>query len=142
MRRNLRPEDLGDLLELPILAVLATQYADGRTLLSPVWHEWEEGGFSILTWAQDIKSRQLARDPRATVLVAEPTPPFRSLEVHGEAKLASPPDAADRILRMATRYYGPEVGAERAKAFAGIDLELIRVVPGVLRAWDFADEFA
>ena len=140
MRRGLSPEDLGDLLELPILAVLATQYADGRTLLSPVWHEWEDGGFSLLTWAKDIKSQHLSRDPRASVLVAEQAPPFRSLEVQGQAVLSNPPDAGERVLRMATRYYGAAAGAERAKAFDGIPLELIRVEPGVIRAWDFADE--
>jgi len=36
MRRDLGPSDLGDLLEQPILAVLATRLRDGSTLLSPV----------------------------------------------------------------------------------------------------------
>lgn len=140
MRKNLNPEELGDLLELPILAVLATQYSDGRVLLSPVWHEWSEGGFSILTWAGDVKSKHLSRDPRATVLVAEQVPPYRSLEVKGSATLSSPPDAQALIRRFAIRYYGEQQGELRAKAYEGVDLELIRLEPGVLRAWDFADE--
>lgn len=140
MRKNLRLEDLGDLLELPILAVLATQYSDGRVLLSPVWHEWSDGGFSILTWAKDVKSKHLSRDPRATVLVAEQVPPYRSVEVKGSAALSSPPHAQELIRHFAIRYYGQAQGEIRAKAYAGVDLELIRVVPGELRAWDFADE--
>ena len=40
-------EDLGDLAELGLLAVLATYRRDGTVLLTPVWHEWREGGFSV-----------------------------------------------------------------------------------------------
>jgi len=47
VRTNLTIADLGDLLELPIVAVLATYRRDGSVLLSPVWHEWRDGGFSI-----------------------------------------------------------------------------------------------
>jgi hypothetical protein len=42
MRKGLKPDDLGDLLELPVLAVLATYRRNGTVLLSPVWHEWRD----------------------------------------------------------------------------------------------------
>ena len=141
MRKNLALDALGDLLELPILAILATQYRDGRILLSPVWHEWQDDGFSVITWAKDVKSKHLARDPRATILVAEQTPPFRSVEVKAEALVSSPSDPGSLVRRLTNRYYGPELGEERAAAFDGVELELIRLVPGELRTWDFADEF-
>jgi hypothetical protein len=38
MRKDLGPQNLGDLLEQPLVAVLATYRADGTALLSPVWH--------------------------------------------------------------------------------------------------------
>jgi hypothetical protein len=44
MRTGLDVGDLGDLLELPILAILATHRRDGSVMLSPVWHEWRDGG--------------------------------------------------------------------------------------------------
>lgn len=47
MRTNLTVEDLGDFLDEPILAVLATLRADGSMLLSPVWYEWRAGGFNV-----------------------------------------------------------------------------------------------
>jgi len=37
MRTDLRPEDLGDLLDQPLIAVLATRRADDTIMLSPVW---------------------------------------------------------------------------------------------------------
>ena len=40
-------DDLGDLAELCLLAVLATYRSDGTVLLSPVWHEWRDGGFQV-----------------------------------------------------------------------------------------------
>jgi hypothetical protein len=40
VRKGLTVEDLGDLVQLPLLAVLATYRADGTVLLSPVWHEY------------------------------------------------------------------------------------------------------
>lgn len=47
MRRNLTVDDLGDLAELGVLAVLATYRRDGTVLLSPVWHQWRDGGFDV-----------------------------------------------------------------------------------------------
>ena len=140
MRKDLTVDDLADLLEQPVLAVLASHRRDGRMLLSPVWFEWLDGGFSIVTWANDVKSRSLKRDPRASVLVAGNTPPYPGIEVCGEASVSAAPDLHARIARMARRYMGAERGAAYAAAYADVALELIRVEPGGIRAWDFADD--
>jgi hypothetical protein len=50
------------------------------------------------------------------------------------------PEDRSILRRIATRYLGPERG-ERYAETAGDDL-LIRLGPGELRAWDFADYFA
>ena len=65
VRKGLTVEDLGDLVDLPLLAVLATYWADGTALLSPVWHEYRDGGFHVCTSGADVKARHLRRDPRA-----------------------------------------------------------------------------
>ena len=140
MRKNLRIEDLGDLLERPILATLATHRADGSMLLSPVWHEWADGGFSISIWAQDIKARNLARDPRATILVAENELPYRGIEVSGQATVEAVSDLMPLVRRLAQRYMGEEAGLAYAETFADDDLELVRLTPGIVRAWDFNDD--
>ncbi len=64
-------DDLGDLAELRLLAVLATYRHDGTVLLSPVWHEWRDGGFHIVTSSRDVKAVHLRRDPRANIVVCE-----------------------------------------------------------------------
>ena len=139
MRTDLTLDDLDGFLELPILAVLATHRSDGTVLLSPVWHRWRDGGFEIWVGGNDVKVRHLRRDPRATVLVAETDLPYRGVEVRGQAELVDREVPAS-ALEIATRY----VGEERATAFvganAGDDL-IIRVAPGEIRMWDFADDF-
>ena len=136
MRRNLGSADLGDLLERPLVAVLATYRRDGTVLLSPVWHEWQDGGFNVVTSGDDLKVRHLRRNPRAAIVVCESRPPFRGIEVQGQARLEA---IGGAVRRIATRYLGERGGAAYAQRAS--DDTLIRLAPGRLRAWDFADEY-
>jgi PPOX class probable F420-dependent enzyme len=138
VRANLAVEDLGDLLDRPLVAVLATLRADGTVLLSPVYHEWREGGFNIWVEQQNVKARHLRRDPRATILVAESGPPLRAVEVRGQARFIEE-GGSDIALRIVARYEDPEGGAADVEALRGADV-IIRVEPGDVRAWDYADE--
>jgi PPOX class probable F420-dependent enzyme len=138
MRKHLQPEELGDLLQQPLVAVLATHNADGTVLLSPVWHQWRDGGFDVVSRSDDVKVRQLRRDPRASIVVYEHVPPYRGIELRCEVRLQ--PSAGDTVRRIAARYLGEEGGA--AYADSGVDDTLIRLEPGRLRAWDFADDFS
>jgi PPOX class probable F420-dependent enzyme len=139
VRKGLTPDDLGDLLELPLVAVLATYRRDGTVLLSPVWHEWRDSGINVVTGPRNVKARHLRRDPRASIVVCEDGPPYRGLELRTRAHLSMPKDRSI-LRRIATRYLGSEAGKQYAET-AGDDL-LIRLEPGELRAWDFADDFA
>jgi len=140
MRTNLAVEDLGDLLDKPLVAVLATLRTDGSALLSPVYHEWRDGGFNVWVEQQNVKARHLRRDPRATILVAESDPPLRAVEVRGRARLIEE-DVSDTALRIVTRYEGPEDGAADVEALRGADV-IIRIEPGDIRVWDYADELS
>jgi PPOX class probable F420-dependent enzyme len=137
VRKHLTIQDLGDLVELPLLAVLATFRRDGSVLLSPVWHEWRDGGFQVVTRAADGKARHLQRDPRANLVLCEHVPPYRGVEVRTEARLLTT-GVEDATLRIASRYLGAAAGAEYA-ARAEDDL-IVRLEPAELRAWDFADD--
>ncbi len=136
--RKLDPADLGDLLELPLVAVLATYRRDGSVLLSPVWHRWRDGGFDVVVGPNDIKLKHLRRDPRASVLVYGHEPPYAGLEARGEVRLATE-HAAEAILSMAVRYLGPEDGP--AYAATVTNAVLVRLEPDDLRGWDFADDW-
>ncbi|MGZ4291810.1 MAG: TIGR03618 family F420-dependent PPOX class oxidoreductase [Gaiellaceae bacterium] len=135
--RKLGPADLGDLLELPLVAVLATYRMDGGVLLSPVWHRWRDGGFDVVVGPNDVKLVHLRRDPRASVVVYEHQPPYRGLEARGQVRIV-PEGAAEALASMAVRYLGPEDGPAYAKT-AG-DGVLVRLEPAELRGWDFSDD--
>lgn len=137
MRRDLPLSELGDFLALPIVAVLATYRRDGGVLLSPVWHQWRDGGFDVLCSPTDIKVRHLRRDPRASILVYGNDLPYCGVELRTTAQL-SEIDRADYVRDMAVRYLGEEAG--EAYAAESGDSVLVRLEPGDVRTWDFADE--
>jgi PPOX class probable F420-dependent enzyme len=139
VRKHLAIEDLGDLVERPLLAVLATYRRNGGVLLSPVWHEWREGGFNVVTRSDDVKVGHLRRDPRASIVVCEHAPPYRGVELRTEARLVTA-GVAEATLRISSRYLGAKGGAEYAES--GHDDLLVRLEPGNVRAWDFADDLA
>jgi PPOX class probable F420-dependent enzyme len=134
VRKGLKPDDLGDLLELPFVAVLATYRRDGTVLLSPVWHEWRDNGFNVVSGSGDVKAAHLRRDPRASIVVYEHALPNRGLELRATARL-SPLDDLSIVRRIATRHLGSDVSRDRARRRAR--------PPGAGRArgWDFADMF-
>ncbi len=132
-------EPLGDLVELPLLAVLATHRRNGSVLLSPVWHEWRDGGFNVVTLSGDGKVNHLRQDARANIVVCEQVPPYRGVELRTEARLLTD-GVHDATLRIASRYLGSKAGADYAEN-GGDDL-LVRLEPGHLRAWDFADDLS
>ena len=140
MRTNLTVGDLGDLLDKPLVAVLATLRTDGSVLLSPVYHEWRDGGFNIWVEQENVKARHLRRDPRATILVAESDPPLRAVEVRGRARFIEE-GVSETALRIVARYEGSDDGAADVEALGGTDV-IIRIEPGDIRVWDYADEFS
>jgi PPOX class probable F420-dependent enzyme len=138
VRRNLRVEDLDGFLDEPLVAVLATLREDGTVLLSPVWHEWRDGGLHVWAGADDVKTRHVRRDPRASIVVAESEPPLRGVEVRCLARIVEE-GARETAMRIASRYIGPEKGAAYVGSEGGH--VIIRLEPGDLRIWDFTDEY-
>jgi hypothetical protein len=86
-----------------------------------------------------VKAAHLRRDPRASIVVCEQSPSYRRVELRCRAQVVTA-GVDDAVKRIASRYLGREAGAAYADR-AGDDL-LIRLEPGELRAWDFADEFS
>jgi PPOX class probable F420-dependent enzyme len=120
--------------------VLGTHWPDGSVLLSPVWHEWRDGGFNIGVPVEDVKVRHLRRDPRASVVVFDHSWPARGVvEVRGLARItAEGREALSR--RLSIRYLGPVNGNRYADTVPpGL---VVRVEPGIVRAWDFVGETA
>jgi F420H(2)-dependent biliverdin reductase len=118
--------------------VLATTRKDGSPYTSPVWFRWTGEAFEVVIALRDVKLRHLQRDPRCSLVVFEAVPPFRGVEVHGEATLTRG-DVTEARRSIAGRYLGVEAGerfaAERVSK-PGVLLQLRPVEP---RVWDLAD---
>jgi nitroimidazol reductase NimA-like FMN-containing flavoprotein (pyridoxamine 5'-phosphate oxidase superfamily) len=139
MRRNLSLNDIGDLLELPLVAVLAMHRSDGSILLTPVWHEFADGGFNV--WVSldgPGKLKLIARDPRVSIVVCESSGDLRGVEVRGEAKVLNS-GYRDLVRRTAHRYMTDAAAADRFADRMPDDGPVLRIEPGSLRIWDYAD---
>ncbi len=138
MRTDLGPDDLPDLLEAPLIGVLATRRKDDTILLSPVWWEWHDGGFNV--WAdswENGKVKHIVRDPRVTFVVANQEWPYKGLEVRTEATVAEA-GFYDVLRRTATRFSGADEAERMVSTYQpGV---VIRIAPGTLRAWSYEDE--
>ncbi len=140
MRRDIPKEELDAFLQEPLLATLATNRKDGSVLLSPLWHEWSDGGFSVVLGKDDVKARHLRRDPRASLVVAQQSAPYAGVEIRTEARFVDG-DGRDLTRRLAVRYLGETNGAAYADATADNSQVIVRLQPGAIRIWDFADDF-
>ena len=127
--------DVRSLLDAPSPAVLTTYRKDGSALVTPVWFRHVGGVFEVVIAEGDVKLQHLRRDPRCGLVVFEAVPPFRGVEVRGEAELVEC-DARPIRAAIAGRYLGVQEGerfaAERSKP--GVLLRLI----GRQRIWDLS----
>lgn len=140
MRTDIGVDDLDGLLDEPLIAILATRRKDETIMLSPVWFEWYEGGINIwVPTPEGGKVGHVLRDPRVTVVVSNHDWPYKGFELRGEATVSTASDDFYGALRRtALRYSGPEAAERMVSSYA--PGAVIRVQPGIIRAWDYEDE--
>jgi PPOX class probable F420-dependent enzyme len=130
-------DDVRTLLEAPAAAVLTTTRRDGTALTTPVWFRWTGAAFEIVIARGDVKLQHLERDPRCVLVVFETVPPFRGIEVRGEAALETR-DVTEMRRSIAVRYLGDGAGERFAAARMSKPGVLVRLVPERPRIWDLA----
>jgi hypothetical protein len=86
----------------------------------------------------DVKLRHLRRYPRAGLVVYESEPPYAGVEIRTTARLVEL-GFMELERRLSARYLGPAAG-QRYAASLPPEGFVVRLEPGELRAWDFADE--
>src|SRR5688500_5824655 len=132
MRKDMPSAEVDAFLREPLLAVLALNRKDGSVLLSPVWHEWSDGGISVVLGADDLKVRLIRRDPRVSVVVAQNVPPYKGIEIRTTARFVGD-DGRDVMLRMAVRYLGEKAGRAYAASIADDPMTMVRLELGWMR---------
>jgi PPOX class probable F420-dependent enzyme len=77
------PQNYLDILQSTAFAYMATIGPKGEPQVSPVWFSWD--GTYLLFSMNKVrqKHRNLLREPRVAIAIADPTNPYRSLEIRG-----------------------------------------------------------
>ena len=104
------------LLLEPNFATVGTLGPDGSPQLTIVWIDWDGANVLFNTAAGRAKPRNLERDPRVSVLVADRADGYRWVAILGRAELTAD-GAAEHIDKLARKYTGegwePKPGEQR-----------------------------
>jgi PPOX class probable F420-dependent enzyme len=80
-----------DILRSTALAYVATVGPNGEPQVSPVWFGWNDKELFFSMNKIRRRYRNLLRDKRVAVAIADPANPYRSLEVRGVARIDDDP---------------------------------------------------
>src|SRR3954463_12508510 len=100
------PGELLKLLNRPSPCFLATTMPDGSPQLTQTWVDTDGEHILINTVQGHQKERNVGRDPRVAVSVADPAQPSRYFAVRGRVVNTTTEGAADHIEVLAQRYLG------------------------------------
>ena len=99
-------------LDEPRFAVVGTRNPDGSSHLAVMWYLLDGDEILVNSAEGRLKDRNLATDPRMSVMVADG---YRFVRVDGRVRIDHDQAAAHRdIRRLAARYYGDDRRADEA----------------------------
>ena len=118
------------LLEGTRTAKLATDRADGRPHVAPVWFVLDGDELVFTTGADSVKGKNILRDPRVMICVDDEQPPFAFVFIEGLVVInePSPEELLPWCTRLAKRYMGPGQAEAYGKRNA-VEGELLIRVP-------------
>jgi PPOX class probable F420-dependent enzyme len=100
------PDEFRDLLEKKALAHLATLMPDGSPQVTPVWFDYDGEYFRINTAAGRQKDRNMRRNAKVALSIADPDEPERSLRVRGVVRDIREEGADAHIDALSRKYNG------------------------------------
>jgi PPOX class probable F420-dependent enzyme len=101
------PESHYDLLDEPVVVMLATLMPDGRPQVTPVWCDRHDNQIWVNSAVGRQKDLNMRRDGRVTVAVLDPKNPYRYLEVRGHVvEIVESLPAFAHIDKLAQDYLG------------------------------------
>lgn len=113
------PDDFLDLLEQPVVGMVATSDSEGRPAVSPVWIEYRDGLVTFSTAASTLKARHLAANEKVAICVLDPADDLRFVEIAGTVVNMTDQGAHEHLDAMTERYWatpafpGHDYGASR-----------------------------
>jgi PPOX class probable F420-dependent enzyme len=96
-------------IEGPNLAFLADVMEDGSPHVSPVWIAFENGYLTFNTAVGRVKEKNMRRDPRVAISVADKDNFFDKVDIRGRVVEMIEGEEADRqIDQLAKKYLGED----------------------------------
>ena len=103
------PEKFNDLFQKKAFANLATLMPDGSAQVTPVWVDYDGQYVRVNTARGRQKDKNMKRDPRVALSIADPDNPYRYLEVRGRVAEATEKGADDHINSLSQKYLGQAI---------------------------------
>jgi PPOX class probable F420-dependent enzyme len=103
---TLIPEQYRDLIDGPLVVTLTTLMPDGRPQSTIVWCNSDDQHILVNTAVGRQKPKNIARDPRVTIMAIDTTRPFRRMEIRGVVVESTEEGAVDHINQLAALYTG------------------------------------
>lgn len=100
------PDELLRLLRAPSPCFVSTLMPDGSPQLTETWVDTDGEHVVINIVEGSVKARNLRRDPRVAVAVADPSSPAHYFAVRGRVVEITEDGAVDHIEALAQRYIG------------------------------------
>jgi len=100
------PASHWDLLERPVVAVLATIMPDGSPQASPVWVDYKDGHLRVNSARGRQKDRNMRARSSVSLVLVDPDNPYRYMEVRGRVVEITEEGAREHIDALAQRYTG------------------------------------
>ena len=102
------PASHADILTKPAFANLATLNPDGSPQVTPVWVDFDGSHVIVNTARGRVKAKNLAREPRVALSIADPENPYRYLGIQGRVVEMTEKGGDAHIDKMAKKYLGKD----------------------------------
>ena len=123
------PDALLDLLRRPSPCFLSTLMPDGSPQMTQTWVDTDGHDVLINTVRGHQKVRNVERDPRVALNVADPDDPSRYFEVRGRVTGVTEEGAREHIDELSQRYLGRPYpwfgGTDQVRLLVRIDPEKV-----------------
>jgi PPOX class probable F420-dependent enzyme len=100
------PPEYRDLFEKRSFAFVGTVLPDGAPHVTPTWVDFDGEHVLVNTVRDNRKDKNLRKDPRITLAIADPDNPYRYLSVRGEVVERREEGAREHLDSLAKRYTG------------------------------------
>jgi PPOX class probable F420-dependent enzyme len=114
------------LVEGKNFAFLGTIMPDGSPHVTPVWIDREDDTLLVNTAMGRVKQKNVARDPRVSLSVADQTDMYDKIVIHGRVVSEALEGADAHIDKLAKKYIGKDKYPWRA---AGEKRVILKILP-------------